>query len=90
MPAFAFGFGQVNVLMGRSTDIGPGDGATMVIPGSHKSNFRHPQRKGSWGKSMEGIEGAIECLNAGDALMFVNAIMHGSAERVNPGPAPHG
>jgi ectoine hydroxylase-related dioxygenase (phytanoyl-CoA dioxygenase family) len=56
-----------------------------VIPGSHKSNFRHPQRKGSWGRSMEGIEGAIEChLNAGDALMFVEAIMHGSAERVNP------
>jgi hypothetical protein len=28
---------------------------------------------------MEGIEGSIECLNAGDA------ILHGSAERVNPG-----
>jgi ectoine hydroxylase-related dioxygenase (phytanoyl-CoA dioxygenase family) len=23
-------------------DVGPGDGATMVIPGSHKANFRHP------------------------------------------------
>jgi hypothetical protein len=34
---------------------------------------------------MEGIEGVIECLNAGDALTFVDAIMHGSAERVNPG-----
>jgi len=34
---------------------------------------------------MEGIEGAIECLNAGDALMFVDAIMHGSVERVDPG-----
>jgi hypothetical protein len=34
---------------------------------------------------MEGIEGAIEChLKSGDALMFVDAIMHGSAERVNP------
>ncbi len=34
---------------------------------------------------MEGIEGAIKCLNAGDALIFVHGIMHGSAERVNPG-----
>ena len=24
------------------TDIGPGDGGTMIIPGSHKSNFQHP------------------------------------------------
>jgi ectoine hydroxylase-related dioxygenase (phytanoyl-CoA dioxygenase family) len=24
------------------TDIGPGDGGTMLIPGSHKSNFEHP------------------------------------------------
>jgi len=28
--------------------------------------------------------------SAGDALMFVDAIMHGSAERVKPGPTPHG
>ena len=38
-----FHCGQINVLM-AFTDIGPGDGATMVIPGSHKSNIRHPQR----------------------------------------------
>jgi ectoine hydroxylase-related dioxygenase (phytanoyl-CoA dioxygenase family) len=24
------------------TDIGEGDGPTMVVPGSHKSNFPHP------------------------------------------------
>lgn len=34
--------GQVNILLAL-TDIGPGDGATMVIPGSHKANFEHPQ-----------------------------------------------
>ena len=34
--------GQINILMAL-TDIGPGDGATMVIPGSHKANFPHPQ-----------------------------------------------
>ena len=33
--------GEVNVLT-AFTDIGPGDGATMIIPGSHKSNMIHP------------------------------------------------
>ena len=33
--------GQVNILVAL-TDIGPGDGGTMLIPGSHKSNFAHP------------------------------------------------
>ena len=69
----------------RLMNIGPGDAATMVIPGSHKSNFRHPQRKGS--RSVNGGDRRCQsrCLNAGDALMFVDAIMHGSAERANPG-----
>ncbi|MEO6015460.1 MAG: phytanoyl-CoA dioxygenase family protein [Devosia sp.] len=83
--AGVFHCGQVNVLMAFN-DIGPGDGATMVIPGSHKSNIQHPQRAESRGRSVEGIEGAIEVyLKAGDALMFVDAIMHGSAQRVNEG-----
>ncbi|MBL4806523.1 MAG: phytanoyl-CoA dioxygenase family protein [Rhodobacteraceae bacterium] len=84
-----FHCGQVNVLMAL-TDIGPGDGATMVIPGSHKSNIRHPQTVPveDRGKelSTDGIEGAIEVhLNAGDAVLFVDAIMHGSARRTNAG-----
>ncbi|MBL4576143.1 MAG: phytanoyl-CoA dioxygenase family protein [Opitutaceae bacterium] len=37
-----FNCGQINILIALN-DIGPGDGATMVIPGSHKSNFRHPE-----------------------------------------------
>lgn len=36
-----FRCGQCNIILAL-TDIGPGDGATMVIPGSHKSNFAHP------------------------------------------------
>ncbi len=36
-----FRCGQVNMLLAVS-DVGPGDGPTMVIPGSHKSNFPHP------------------------------------------------
>lgn len=84
-----FHCGQVNVLVALN-DIGPGDGATMVIPGSHKSNLRHPQTvavdKRDEQTSVDGIAGAVEVhLKAGDALLFVDAIMHGSARRVNPG-----
>lgn len=86
-----FHCGQVNILLGL-TDIGTGDGATMVIPGSHKANLKHPQFGGSevWaegkGASVDGIEGAIEVhLAAGDAILFVDATCHGSARRVNSG-----
>ncbi len=85
-----FHCGQINILMAFN-DIGPGDGATMVIPGSHKSNFPHPQsaeasmRPGQ-AASVDGLAGAIEVhLKAGDAILFVDAIAHGSAARVNPG-----
>jgi len=84
-----FHCGQVNVLMALS-DIGPGDGGTMVIPGSHKSNLPHPEierfRMHPDGASVDGVSAAIEVhLEAGDALLFVDAIAHGSARRVNPG-----
>ena len=35
------------------TDIGPGDGGTMVIPGSHKSNLIHPSVDGRLGRDAE-------------------------------------
>jgi len=80
--------GMVNVLM-PFTDIGPGDGATMVIPGSHKSNFAHPNFAAhtiSVGGSVDGIEEAVEVhMQAGDALVFVDALCHGSARRVTAG-----
>lgn len=89
-----FACGQVNVLIAYR-DIGPGDGATMVIPGSHKSNLVHPafldpERAKGWeeggGASVDGVPGAIEVhLQAGDAIIFVDATCHGSAKRVNPG-----
>jgi len=38
------------------------------------------------GTSVDRITGAVEVyLNAGDAILFVDAIMHGSASRVNEG-----
>jgi hypothetical protein len=89
-----FNCGQINVLFAFN-DIRPGDGATMVIPGSHKSNIKHPALADpnwfkQWGEeggaSLDGVPGAIEVhLNAGDAVMFVDALCHGSAKRVNPG-----
>lgn len=84
-----FQCGQVNMLLAL-TDMMPGDGATMAIPGSHKSNFPHPQLEGKKirevGSSMEDVAGAVEInIKAGSAILFVDAISHGSARRTNPG-----
>lgn len=81
-----FRCGQVNILIAL-TDIGPGDGATMVIPGSHKSNLAHPLAGDyAGGDRMDTLPFAEEVhLAAGDAILFVDAIMHGAASRTNPG-----
>ncbi len=75
------------------TDIGPGNGETMIIPGSHTSNLIHPaflrrDRAHEWsddgGGSADDVGGAIEVhMQAGDALLFVDALCHGSAKRTN-------
>ena len=81
-----FRCGQVNTILAL-TDIGPGDGATMVIPGSHKSNFAHPSA-GDYarGDRMDALEGAVPVtMNKGDALLFVDGLMHGGSSRTNPG-----
>jgi len=77
-----FRCGLVNVIVAL-TDIGPGDGATMVIPGSHKSNFPHPLA-GDYarGDRMDALPGSVEVhMRAGDALVFSDAIMHGGSSR---------
>jgi ectoine hydroxylase-related dioxygenase (phytanoyl-CoA dioxygenase family) len=80
-----FHCGQVNVLVALN-DIGPGDGATMAVPGSHKQNFEPPFYEEASGQTLEGIPGAEEIhLDAGDTLLFVDSIMHGSATRINSG-----
>ncbi|RYX80465.1 hypothetical protein EON83_28475 [bacterium] len=81
-----FRCGQVNIILAL-TDIGEGDGATMVVPASHKSNFDHPGR-GDYarGDRMDALQGAIPLyLNKGDALLFVDGLMHGGSSRTNPG-----
>jgi len=78
-----FRCGQVNVLLALS-DIGPDDGATMIVPGSHKSNFPHPQAQP--GAPMDDVAEAREVyLRRGDALMFVDGLAHGGSSRTNPG-----
>jgi hypothetical protein len=76
-------------LLAPLTDVGPGDGATVIIPGSHKADFPHPmqdKRGGITAAAGDQIEGAIEIhLQAGDALLFNDALCHGSAQRTNPG-----
>jgi ectoine hydroxylase-related dioxygenase (phytanoyl-CoA dioxygenase family) len=79
-----FRCGQVNIIV-AITEIGPGDGPTMVIPGSHKSNFPHPNA-GNYarGDRMDHLEGAISVpLHKGDALLFVDGLMHGGSSRTN-------
>lgn len=83
-----FRCGQVNIIPAL-TDIGPGDGPTFVIPGSHKSNFIHPQLEGYnyyEPYAMDNIAGAVPVyLEKGDALLFVDGLMHGGSNRINPG-----
>jgi hypothetical protein len=88
----AWNVGQINVLIALA-DIGPGDGCTVVVPGSHKSAVLHPELVDSPGNSVYrsdrhagGSLGAIEVhLKAGQAVMFTDAISHGATARTNPG-----
>src|SRR5260370_32970311 len=62
----------------------------MASAGSNKAHFEHPKLGmhgiGGAKQSVGGVEGAIEVhMKAGDVLLFVDSIMHGSAERTNPG-----
>jgi hypothetical protein len=82
----AFTCGQVNILMAL-TDIGPGDGPTVVVPGSHKANFPVPADTTA-GSYLDGTfpDFAMEAhLKKGDVLLFVDGITHGGAARTNPG-----
>lgn len=86
-----FQCGQINVLIAL-TETGPGDGETMLIPGSHKSNVVHPafldDARSQWatGGSLDGVAGAMSVyMAAGDAVVFIDSCCHGSARRFNPG-----
>ena len=80
--------GQINIISALE-DIGPGDGPTTLIPGSHKSAMRHPklleQVYRSDAAAGEQMGMSEMYLKAGDTLLFTDAITHGSAARTNDG-----
>jgi len=81
--------GQVNVI-GALTDVGPGDGATTLIPGSHKSAMKHPMLSGRQVYRSDDAAGnqvgmKEVYMEAGDALLLADAMTHGSAARTNEG-----
>jgi hypothetical protein len=81
-----FRCGQCNIILAL-TEIGPGDGPTMVVPGSHKSHFPHPSA-GDYGRGdrMDDLPGAVPVyLKKGDAVLFVDGLMHGGSSRTNTG-----
>lgn len=83
-----FRCGEVNIMIALN-DWHSGDGVTMVVPGSHKSNIIHPRfgtEANGPGGSLDVVEGAVEVLmDSGDALLFVDCLAHGSGKRLNPG-----
>jgi len=85
-----FHCGQINILLALN-DIGPGDGGTVVIPSSHKANFKHPEfDKNKMFKDKLSHADLMTAskeiyLKAGDGLLFVDSLCHGSAKRVNKG-----
>ena len=83
--------GQINVITAL-TDIGPGDGATTIIRGSHKSALPHPKLAeiaNAVYRSDEAAGIAVGMkelyIDRGDVLMFTDSITHGSAERTKDG-----
>jgi hypothetical protein len=82
--------GMINILVALTDIREMADGPTVVIPGSHKSNLVHPVFEKGYENMLadppELVEGTVPVLlEAGDALLFVDAIAHGGASRVNPG-----
>ena len=58
------------------TDVNPGDGGLIVIPGSHKSNFPCPQEMRRYQRYQDYVK-QITC-KAGDVVIFTEAVTHGT------------
>ena len=82
------------------TDVGPGDGGFMCIPGSHKANYVTPPWVGRLEKDI-GVVKQIEA-PAGSAIIFTEALTHGTKPwkatherrsilyKYSPGPLTYG
>jgi hypothetical protein len=83
--------GQINCITALE-DIGPGDGPTTLISGSHKASIPHPKLSGEISRTYRSDEAAGIAIGmrevhmeAGDVLLFTDTITHGSATRTNDG-----
>ncbi|MBT3271374.1 hypothetical protein HN371_29820 [Candidatus Poribacteria bacterium] len=66
----------LTVVAVQLTDVNPGDGGLIVIPGSHKSNFPCPPDMRKYLAHQENVR-QIVC-KAGDAVIFTEATTHGT------------
>lgn len=62
------------------TDTKKGEGGFVVVPGSHKSNFAYPNSEQILQKISDTYGVQPEC-NAGDVVLFTEAVLHGAAVR---------
>ena len=66
----------LTVVAVQLTDVNPGDGGLIVIPGSHKSNFPCPPEVRKYLAYQENVR-QVTC-KAGDAIIFTEATTHGT------------
>ena len=66
----------LTVVTFQLTDVPPGAGGLIVIPGSHKSNYPCPREMRLYQEHQEHIR-QIVC-NAGDVVIFTEAVTHGT------------
>ncbi len=66
----------LTVVSFQLTDVNPGDGGLIVIPGSHKSNLPCPKEMRGYQKYQEHVR-QIVC-KAGDVAIFTEAVTHGT------------
>jgi ectoine hydroxylase-related dioxygenase (phytanoyl-CoA dioxygenase family) len=58
------------------TDVNPGDGGLIVVPGSHKSNYACPLELKRYEKHQENVRQVV--CKAGDVAIFTEAVTHGT------------
>ncbi len=66
----------LTVVTFQLTDVPPGAGGLIVIPGSHKSNYPCPQEMRLFQNHQEHIRQLV--CDAGDVIIFTEAVTHGT------------
>jgi ectoine hydroxylase-related dioxygenase (phytanoyl-CoA dioxygenase family) len=66
------------------SDVPPGSGGFCVVPGSHKASFPPPSHDTR--AEVEAGHAVEVTVSAGDAIVFTEALVHGSLDWTGPGP----